>query len=256
MSNELNEKAQQLADTTSAYELARRLIEAEQEREEKRRLFVAACEVLGSISEKLGLEEDEDPDTIVSVLEGKLEDRDKLRGCFHSACEELTTLKAALVDEGDEVPVGPALSLVSELKAERDALQRLADCRAEQRGALVAQVERLRGLSIRIYNTGYGVGHNDTVEGGYTDIHHSDMDSYHAEEVAELLLDLEVPSLTSARPGQPEGSAWSGWCCQYPGKMPRLYGSREIAELNHDPDNGDRLFQVVELRQAKEGAPS
>lgn len=41
--------------------------------------------------------------------------------------------------------------------------------------------------------------------------------------------------------------AWSGWCCQYPGRMPRLYGEREIAELNHDPENGDRLFQVVEM---------
>lgn len=76
---ELHDKAQQLSDTTSAYELARRLIQAE-------------------------------------------EDRDQLRGCFHNACGELSTLKAALVDEGDEVPVGPALSLVEELKAERDAL--------------------------------------------------------------------------------------------------------------------------------------
>lgn len=77
---ELHEKAQQLADTTSAYELARRLVEMEQ-------------------------------------------DRDQLRDCFHGACEELNALKAALVDEGDETPVGPALSLVEKLKAERDGLR-------------------------------------------------------------------------------------------------------------------------------------
>ncbi|WP_062359847.1 hypothetical protein [Vreelandella aquamarina] len=75
---ELNDKAQQLADTSSAYELARRLIEMEQE-------------------------------------------RDQLRGCFYNACGELTALKAALVNEGDEAPIGAALSLVERLKAERDA---------------------------------------------------------------------------------------------------------------------------------------
>jgi len=106
---DLHERAQQLADTASAYELARRLVEAEQ-------------------------------------------DRDQLRGCFHSACEELTALKAALVDEGDEVPTGPALSLVEDLKADRDALQRLANCRAEQRDALVTQSERLnKQLQSAIY---------------------------------------------------------------------------------------------------------
>lgn len=106
---DLHERAQQLADTASAYELARRLVEAEQ-------------------------------------------DRDQLRGCFHSACEELTALKAALVEEGDAVPTGPALSLVAELKADRDALQRLANCRAEQRDALVTQSERLnKQLQSAIY---------------------------------------------------------------------------------------------------------
>ncbi|WP_445157604.1 hypothetical protein [Halomonas sp. E14] len=76
---DLHEKAQQLADNESAYQLARRLIEMEQ-------------------------------------------DCDQLRGCLHSACEELSALKAALVDEGEEVPTGPALSLVEKLKAERDGL--------------------------------------------------------------------------------------------------------------------------------------
>lgn len=37
-------------------------------------------------------------------------------------------------------------------------------------------------------------------------------------------------------------AVWSGWACQYPGKLPRLYGAREIAELNCDKDNGDQLI--------------
>ncbi len=39
---------------------------------------------------------------------------------------------------------------------------------------------------------------------------------------------------------------YSGWACQYPGKMPRLYGAKEIAEVNHYPEQGDRLFRIVE----------
>ncbi|PAU79175.1 hypothetical protein [Halomonas salipaludis] len=96
---DLHERAQQLADNESAYQLARRLIEMEQ-------------------------------------------DRDQLRGCFHNACEELAALKAALVDEGEEVPTGPALSLVERLKArlakaeqrvEREATGFRAMCEAFQR---------------------------------------------------------------------------------------------------------------------------
>lgn len=44
--------------------------------------------------------------------------------------------------------------------------------------------------AVHIYNSGYHAGHHDTVEGGYVDIHPSDMDSYHAEEVSELLAAL------------------------------------------------------------------
>lgn len=40
---------------------------------------------------------------------------------------------------------------------------------------------------------------------------------------------------------------WSGWACQYPGKMPRFYGAKEIAMVNLDAGNGDRLFKVVEV---------
>lgn len=48
----------------------------------------------------------------------------------------------------------------------------------------------LKEASVHIYNSGYHAGHHYTVEGGYVDIHPSDMDTYHAEEVAELLAAL------------------------------------------------------------------
>lgn len=41
-------------------------------------------------------------------------------------------------------------------------------------------------LMISIFNHGYKAGHHDTVEACYVDIHQTDMDSYHAEIVAEL----------------------------------------------------------------------
>lgn len=55
---------------------------------------------------------------------------------------------------------------------------------------LEAEVVSLREAAVHIYNSGYSAGHHYTVEGSYVDIHSSDMDSYHAEEVAELLAAL------------------------------------------------------------------
>lgn len=40
---------------------------------------------------------------------------------------------------------------------------------------------------VRLYNQGYHAGHHDTAEGGYVDIFTCDMDTYHAEVVAEIL---------------------------------------------------------------------
>ena len=48
----------------------------------------------------------------------------------------------------------------------------------------------LKEVAVHIYNSGYNAGHHYTVEGGYVDIHSSDMNTYHAEEVAELLAAL------------------------------------------------------------------
>ena len=42
-------------------------------------------------------------------------------------------------------------------------------------------------LMVRLYNQGYHAGHHDTVEGGYVDIFTCDMDTYHADVVAEIL---------------------------------------------------------------------
>lgn len=50
--------------------------------------------------------------------------------------------------------------------------------------------------------------------------------------------------------GEPVG--WSGWACQYPERIPRLYGEREIAELNCDLAGGD---QLIYLSAAPQPAP-
>ncbi|HEL4403689.1 TPA: hypothetical protein UNK09_001915 [Stenotrophomonas maltophilia] len=42
------------------------------------------------------------------------------------------------------------------------------------------------------------------------------------------------------------GDGWSGWATQYPNKMPKLCGAREIAELNHYPEEGQRLIFLAE----------
>lgn len=46
----------------------------------------------------------------------------ELRTVYLRACEELHAMKAALVDEGGGIPIGPAISLIEKLKADRDAL--------------------------------------------------------------------------------------------------------------------------------------
>jgi hypothetical protein len=47
---------------------------------------------------------------------------------------------------------------------------------------------------IRTFNAGYMLGHHDTVEGVFTDIHSSDMDTYHADEVAEFFGQSAAPA--------------------------------------------------------------
>ena len=56
-------------------------------------------------------------------------------------------------------------------------------------------------LLCRIYNTGYHAGHHYTVESGYTDIHASDMENYHSEEVQEIVEDF----VKNLRPSESAG---------------------------------------------------
>jgi len=49
------------------------------------------------------------------------------------------------------------------------------------------RIATLKKVSVRLYNQGYHAGHNDTVESCYTDILPVDMDTYHADVVAEIL---------------------------------------------------------------------
>lgn len=46
-------------------------------------------------------------------------------------------------------------------------------------------------LAMLCYNSGYKAGHHDTVEATYVDIHWSDMENYHEEEVEEILNNLQ-----------------------------------------------------------------
>ncbi|MGE8519727.1 MAG: hypothetical protein ACN6OK_05740 [Alcaligenes faecalis] len=50
--------------------------------------------------------------------------------------------------------------------------------------------------------------------------------------------------------GQDQGDSWSGWACQYPGKLPRLYGAKDIAVANHHPEEGDRLIFLTAQQDA------
>jgi hypothetical protein len=61
------------------------------------------------------------------------------------------------------------------------------------RRALAAQPAPVPKL-IRTFNAGYMLGHHDTVEGVFTDIHSSDMDTYHADEVAEFFGQSAAPA--------------------------------------------------------------
>ncbi|GAB1836864.1 hypothetical protein MyNCGM121_36430 [Achromobacter xylosoxidans] len=63
---------------------------------------------------------------------------------------------------------------------------------------------------------------------------------------ADRLIDKVYPLLAASAPVAGEAQGWSGWACQYPNKLPRLYGSKEIARLNCDAANGDRVLFLSE----------
>ena len=43
------------------------------------------------------------------------------------------------------------------------------------------------------------------------------------------------------------GGGWSGWAVQYEGKPPKLFGAKEIAELNFNPEENCRLIFLREV---------
>jgi len=57
--------------------------------------------------------------------------------------------------------------------------------RAELR-AIYATPDTTGTMLRRAYNSGYMAGHHDTVEAVFSDLHHSEMDEAHSDEVAEL----------------------------------------------------------------------
>jgi hypothetical protein len=59
--------------------------------------------------------------------------------------------------------------------------------RASSKKKAVGQRDDARRLLVIAYNSGYMAGHNDTVEAQFIPIHHSDMDTYHADVVEEIL---------------------------------------------------------------------
>lgn len=63
-------------------------------------------------------------------------------------------------------------------------------------------------------------------------------------EEAEKALERIRHDLSPTHMGEPVIPQWAGWACQYPGKLPRLYGAREIAEVNCDRENGDTLIYL------------
>ena len=56
------------------------------------------------------------------------------------------------------------------------------------------RIKALKVLIVRAYTHGYMRGHNDTVESCFTDIVHTDEDTYFAEEVAEWIMEQQGES--------------------------------------------------------------
>lgn len=59
----------------------------------------------------------------VAELRTQAIDAEILRRAYCRCCEEISELKAALVEEGEPVPIGPAVTLVHRLKRERAKLR-------------------------------------------------------------------------------------------------------------------------------------
>lgn len=70
--------------------------------------------------------ENEELNRVCEELEAVEDERASLLRQFMCACEELTAMKAELAEEGGDAPVGSCISLITEIKAQRDALAAFA----------------------------------------------------------------------------------------------------------------------------------
>lgn len=121
---------------------------------------------------------------------------------------------------------------------------------ADEIDRLRAEVERLRAVQepvCEVSSVDY-TGHNPD---GVSDI-------INVSLPMGTKLYLSSPDVSvSSKYGDPEAlpktAGWSGWACQYPGKMPRLYGAREIAQANYYPEDGDRLIFLTSKSQLDPG---
>lgn len=70
--------------------------------------------------------ENEELNRVCEELEAVEDERASLLRQFMRACEELTAMKAELVNEGEDTPIGPCISLIIKLKSQHDALAAFA----------------------------------------------------------------------------------------------------------------------------------
>jgi hypothetical protein len=57
----------------------------------------------------------------------------------------------------------------------------------KERDALAVECGALKKQAVFIFNAGYSRGHESTVEGNYVHVYQSDIDSFHEEDVAEIM---------------------------------------------------------------------
>lgn len=96
-------------------------------------------------------------------------------------------------------------------------MTRAQECR-EQAARAQGDAEDEKGSLpwfVEVYNHGYQAGHNDTVEGGFTPVHYTDLQTYHEDEVMELLEGLNVEA-SHAHP---------------PAKVPEPFGTQSAYEV-------------------------
>jgi hypothetical protein len=103
------------------------------------------------------------------------------------------------------------------------------DCPRDYKPAQPAHVPDL----IRAFNAGYMLGHHDTVEGVFTDIHPTDMGTYHADEVAELFGRSAAPVPPGWMPietAPKDGTAVLLWRLYDAGQITQAYWRRDTSD--------------------------